>query len=289
MPDTLKSMLAAILLIGATLAGANKETTSFKSYVDSDICSHLYLGPLTQARLQCSQDTHKQGSNAVLVRLADNWVFQVNKEKMLNKLVGKMANASGEVNYGDSTMKLKTVEALDEAAAAAASKERALLDVRQSKSDSALHERIRHTLAMMPYVGYFDFISFSLSGSTVTLTGWTNRPTNRSEAYNRVKQIEGVQTIINNLEVTPLGRIDNQIRAAALAALQRNLSRYFWGSGSDIKIVVKNGDIILLGTVATKADSDLAYIRCNGIPSAFHVFNMLRVHQGGEKAKEGDD
>jgi len=63
------------------------------------------------------------------------------------------------------------------------------------------------------------------------------------------------------------------------------LSRYFWGSGSDIKIVVKDGNIILLGSVATKADSDIANIQCNTVPFAFHVFNMLRVQQPAGKEK----
>ena len=76
-----------------------------------------------------------------------------------------------------------------------------------------------------------------------------------------------------------------QIRAGARARLQQFLSRYFWGSGSAIKIVVKNGDIILLGVVSTKADSDLANIQCNSVPGAFQVFNMLKVQPdtGGKK------
>jgi hypothetical protein len=41
--------------------------------------------------------------------------------------------------------------------------------------------------------------------------------------------------------------------------------------------VVKNGQIILLGTVASKADSDLANMQCNAVPNAFKVFNLLRV------------
>jgi hyperosmotically inducible protein len=279
-----------VFLLGScVLSAASKENSSFKAYVDSDICSHLYVGPLTQTHLQCSVDTHSQGSNAVLVRMKDNWVFQVNKEKMLKGLVGKTATATGELNYSDSTMKLQSVDA-GEGATAGGGKDRQALDVRQSKTDAKLHERIRHELAMMPYVSYFDFISFRLEGSAVTLTGWTTRPTNRSEAYNRLKQIEGVESIVNNLEVTPLSTLDNQIRSAALATLQRSLPRYFWGNGSDIKIVVKNGDIILLGTVTTKADSDVATVRCNGIRNAFHVFNMLHVAQSAEKKpQEGDD
>ena len=129
---------------------------------------------------------------------------------------------------------------------------------------------------MMPYISEFDFISFSLMGSNVILTGWTVRQTNRSEAYNRVKVIEGVENIVNNIDVLPLGSNDMQIRAGARAKLAQMLSRYFWGSGSDIKIIVKNGDIILLGTVASKPDSDIANIQCNSVAGAFHVFNLLQ-------------
>jgi osmotically-inducible protein OsmY len=63
------------------------------------------------------------------------------------------------------------------------------------------------------------------------------------------------------------------------------LGRYFWGSGSAIKIIVKNGDIILLGVVANKSDSDIANIQCNQVPGAFKVFNMLRVE--AETGKKG--
>jgi len=65
------------------------------------------------------------------------------------------------------------------------------------------------------------------------------------------------------------------------------LSRYFWGSGSDIKIIVKNGNIILLGRVASQADVDIAGIQCNSVRNAFHVFNLLKVAPSGEQKKQG--
>jgi osmotically-inducible protein OsmY len=114
-------------------------------------------------------------------------------------------------------------------------------------------------------------------GDDVLLSGWTVRQTNRSDAENIVKNIEGVGRITNNIDVLPLGSIDMRIRAAARAVLQQNLSRYFWGSGSDIKIIVKNGDIILIGTVTNQGDKEIAGVRLNTIPSVFHVFNLLRV------------
>ena len=61
-----------------------------------------------------------------------------------------------------------------------------------------------------------------------------------------------MESVVNNIDLLPLGSFDMQIRAGARAALQRQLSRYFWGNGSDIKIVVKNGQIILLGSVANQ-------------------------------------
>ena len=136
---------------------------------------------------------------------------------------------------------------------------------------------------MMPYISEFDFISFAMVGDSVILSGWTVRQTNRSDAQNIVKNIEGVGTVINNIDILPLGSFDMRIRAAARGALQTNLSRYFWGSGSDIKIIVKNGDIILIGTVTNQGDKDIAGIRCNQVPGAFHIFNLLKVQGGGKK------
>ena len=92
---------------------------------------------------------------------------------------------------------------------------------------------------------------------------------------------------MNNIEVLPLGSIDMQIRAGARANLQRMLGRYFWGSGSDIKIIVKNGDVILLGNVANKSDSDIANIQANQVRGAFHVFNLLQVVEPAKKEKKG--
>ena len=239
------------------------------------------LGPITQSRIECSLKTYKEGSNAVVVSLTDNTVFSVNKEKLLKENVGKIAAVTGEAKVKSGTMKLQSVMPQEINDIPQGDPAQKLLDVRnyQVKGSAEIHEKVRHELAMIPYITEFDFISFSLMGTDVILTGWTVRSTNRSEAQSRVKDVEGVTSIVNNIDVLPLGHFDMQIRAGARAQLAQSLSRYFWGSGSDIKIVVKNGDIILLGTVATKEDSDLAFIRCNSVPGAFHVFNLLRVRK----------
>jgi len=264
------------------------EISTFSAYVDSDVCAHLMLGPINSSRVECSQKTHKDGSDPVLVRLSNNTIFEVNKQKMINKLVGQLVEASGELKINDGQMKLKEVRPIESSTIPQGDPARRLLDVRTFKTTGApkTFEKIRHELAMMPYISEFDYISFTMVGDNVILSGWTIRTTNRSYAENVVKNIEGVNRIVNNIEVLPLGSMDMQIRAGARAALQQNLSRYFWGSGSDIKIIVKNGDIILLGTVMNEGDKNIAGIRCNSVSNAFHVFNLLRV-QGAESGKKG--
>jgi osmotically-inducible protein OsmY len=280
-------MVPALLALGHVASGA--EVATVKAYVDTDVCAHLMLGPITQERMELSKKAFKQGDQPVLVQLSNNAVFNINKPKMVKDLVGQLAEATGELKVNDGQIKLQGVKPIEAASIPAGDPARKLLDVRtyKVKDGPALHEKIRHELAMMPYITEFDFISFVLNDSEVILTGWTVRITNRSEAQNRVKSIKGVETVVNNIEVLPMGSFDMQIRAGARANLQRFLPRYFWGNGSDIKIIVKDGAIILLGSVATKSDSDIATIQCNSVRGAFKVVNLLRVAAAPEKEKKG--
>jgi hyperosmotically inducible protein len=275
-----------LTLLTLTFAGALHagEVSSFKTYVDSDLCARLMLGPITTSRMECSKSTFKDGSMAVLVRLSNNMVFTSNKDKLLKPLVGQLAEVTGEAKPKNGTIKLQSANLINADSIPSGDPARKLLDPAPTSKDPKLYEKIRHELAMMPNVSEFDFISFTLNGADVILTGWSIRNTNRSTAYNIVKDIQGVENVVNNIDELPLGSFDMDIRARTRAAIQRQLGRYFWGSGSDIKIIVKNGNIILLGTVMNKMDHDIATIQCKSVPGAFQVFNLLRI-QPYEKKK----
>jgi hypothetical protein len=244
------------------------------------------LGPITTSRVECSKKTYKDGADPALVRLDDNTVFEVNKPKMVKDHVGSFGLVEGEVKVKAGSIKLQSFMPAEVKDIPSGPAQR-LLDVRtyQAKGSAQVFEKIRHELAMIAYITVFDFISFTMVGNDVILTGWTVRDTNRSDAEYRVKRIEGVGSVVNNIEILPLGSADMEIRAAARAVLQRSIPRYFWSNGSDIKIVVKNGNIILLGSVASQQDSDIATIQCNSVPFAFHVFNMLRIASPAPKDK----
>ena len=281
-----KAMLAIVVLLLANGSGLSEKAveSTFHAYVDSEICARLMLGPITDKRIECSKDTHKQGDRPAIVRASDNSVFEVQNQKMVKKLVGEFAAVSGKVKEKNGKIKVVSAEVVGRAEIPKDEINAELMDVRLYRSrEDPVYEKIRRSLARMPYISEFDFISFAMAGDHVILTGWTVRITNRDTAYRLVKKTEGVGSITNNIQVLPMGRADMDVRAGARLRLQRVLARYFWGNGSDIKIIVKNGNIILLGTVASQADSDLANIQCRSVPGAFHVFNRLRVAKADNK------
>jgi hyperosmotically inducible protein len=132
---------------------------------------------------------------------------------------------------------------------------------------------------MLPYYGVFDNLAYRVDGSKVTLFGQVTRPTLKSDAENAVKRIEGVQSVDNEIEVLPLSPTDDQIRRAAYRQIysKPSLQRYQMGAVPPIHIIVKNGNITLVGVVDSETDKNLAGIAANGVPGSFKVTNDLTV------------
>jgi hyperosmotically inducible protein len=140
-------------------------------------------------------------------------------------------------------------------------------------------EKVRKTLVMLPYYGVFDNLEYKVDGDTVTLFGQVVRPSTRRDAERRVARIEGVERVVNKIEVLPVSGFDDSIRARTYRAVFRTggLYRYAMGTNPSIHIVVKNGRVTLEGVVSNKMDSQLAYMAANGVPGVFSVTNNLRV------------
>lgn len=148
-----------------------------------------------------------------------------------------------------------------------------------SSKPDRLTRDVRHELLMLPYYGVFDNLSYRVDGGTVTLFGQVTRPTLKSDAERVVKSIEGVDRVINNIEVLPLSPMDDQIRLAVYRAIFNTpgLDRYGLQAVPPIHIIVKNGNVTLEGVVATEADKNLAGIKAKSVPNVFSVENRLRV------------
>lgn len=144
-----------------------------------------------------------------------------------------------------------------------------------------VQERVRKQLVTLPYYGVFDNLAFKMEGDTITLYGQVTRPSTRKDAERRVAKIEGIERVVNNIEVLPLSSFDDNLRARAYRAIFRSgsLYRYAMGANPSIHIIVNRGHITLEGVVSSRMDSQLAYMAANQVPGAFSVTNNLRIER----------
>jgi len=140
-------------------------------------------------------------------------------------------------------------------------------------------KEVRHEILMLPNYDVFDDIKYSVSGYDVTLTGQVTNPTVKGEVENVVKHIEGVEKVVNQIEVLP--PTDNGLRLRLYRAIYGYpaLERYAMPVIKPIRIIVKNGNATLEGVVDSQADKDLAALRANGVPGVFSVTNNLVVEK----------
>jgi hyperosmotically inducible protein len=146
-----------------------------------------------------------------------------------------------------------------------------------------LVKEVRHELVLLPYYGVFDNLAYKVDpNGTVTLTGQVTRPTLKSDAEGAVKHIEGVEQVVNQIEVLPLSPNDDTIRRAVYRSLYGNsvLSQYGLQAVPPIHIIVKNGNVTLIGAVGSEMDKTVAGTQANTVPGVFSVTNNLTVDNG---------
>jgi hyperosmotically inducible periplasmic protein len=148
-----------------------------------------------------------------------------------------------------------------------------------SKGEDRITREVRHELVMLPLYSVFDNLAYKVDGYTVTLLGQVTKPTIKSDAERSVKKIEGVEKVVNNIEVLPLSPMDDQIRRAVYRAIygQPGLEMYSLRAVPTIHIIVKNGHVTLTGAVGNPGDKQRAGIAANGVPGVFSVTNDLLV------------
>jgi len=186
----------------------------------------------------------------------------------------------------------------------------ALPAVAQQAPRSAVDE-VRRELLQLPYYGVFDFLSFKMDNGTVTLMGYAYHGSLKKDAERAVKRAPGVTAVTNEIEELPVSFTDDDLRWSVYYKIYRDpfLSRYapggglLWGHrhpfaggrffplgparfpGTEpagdypIHIIVKNGRVLLLGVVDSKADKITAGLRAREVPGSFAVENEIVVER----------
>jgi len=139
---------------------------------------------------------------------------------------------------------------------------------------------VQRELLMLPNYSVFDFLAFKVEpGGTVRLLGQVIRPTLKTDAERRLKGIEGIEQVINDIEVLPVSPSDDRIRLAVARNIYRSdaLDRYGFQSQPSIRIIVKQGRVTLEGVVDTMSDKTIAGLKAGEISGVFEVKNNLTI------------
>lgn len=152
---------------------------------------------------------------------------------------------------------------------------------RREASEARLIKEVRHVLVMLPYYSVFDNFEYKVEGDHVTLLGQVATPVLKSNAEAAVKSIEGVAAVDNQIEVLPLSPNDDRIRRAEYRAIYSDptMTKYAIQAVPPIHIIVKNGNVTLVGVVDSEGDKNLANIRARSVPDVFSVTNSLTVEK----------
>jgi hyperosmotically inducible periplasmic protein len=143
-----------------------------------------------------------------------------------------------------------------------------------------LETDVQRELLALPYYTVFDFLAFRVEpGGTVRLLGQVVRPTLKSDAERRLKGIEGIDQVINDIEVLPTSPADERIRIAVARNIYRSdaLDRYGFQVQPSIHIIVRQGRVTLEGVVDTETDKTVAGLKAREVGGVFDVKNNLAI------------
>ena len=149
------------------------------------------------------------------------------------------------------------------------------------RTTALMADEVRHQLVTLPFYGVFDWLEGEVQpDGTVVIRGEVTHPTTKSDAEKRLKSIESVARVTNQIEVLPLSQNDDQIRRQIYNAIFRfdsPLFQYALRAVPPIHIIVKGGHVTLKGIVMNSMDRQLAEIAARGVPGVFDVKNELKV------------
>jgi len=154
------------------------------------------------------------------------------------------------------------------------------------EAQQKLIKKIQSALIKLPYVDAFDNIAFVLQGRTVTLLGSVTsaHSQTKQDAERAVKKIEGVEKVVNNIEVLPPGPLDDRLRRQVYSAIYSYGPLFKYSTDKvnpPIRIIVKGGHVTLEGVVNNETDKNLCTMRANQVPGVIgQVTNNLRVVKG---------
>ena len=128
------------------------------------------------------------------------------------------------------------------------------------------------------YFTIFDDVSASIDGGVVTLTGRVTMPFKKDAIEKRVARVDGVTSVVNQVQVLPVSTFDEDLRYQIARAIYGNPSFWHYASMANppIHIIVEHGRVTLTGVVQNNVERMLARSLATGL-NAFSVTSELKT------------
>jgi len=150
-----------------------------------------------------------------------------------------------------------------------------------SVADEELAAKLARKLAYdRPSQGnVFNAFIVSVQNGAVTVSGYARDYMGRNSAIAVVAAEKGVKDVVDRIEVLPTSTFDDRIRLAAIRRIYANpsLQKYAVNPAHPIRVIVRNGHVILEGAVLNEGDRTIAGLAANSAFGAFSVTNNLKV------------
>jgi hyperosmotically inducible protein len=146
------------------------------------------------------------------------------------------------------------------------------------RHDTQVFRDIASQVNRYSFFTIFDDVNASVEDGVVTLTGKVTMPYKREDIESRVRRVDGVRVVHNNIDVLPVSIFDDELRQAIARAIYGNPS--FWQyaamANPPIHIIVERGRVTLTGVVNSEVERMLARSLATSF-GAFDVRNELKT------------
>ncbi|MDP2388844.1 MAG: BON domain-containing protein [Acidobacteriota bacterium] len=150
--------------------------------------------------------------------------------------------------------------------------------VAQEREDLQVFNDIAGQVNRYTQLTIFDSISAEVIDGKVRLTGWVTMPYKRDDLERRVRKVEGVASLDNQIGVLPVSQFDDDLRFRIARAIYGHSS--FWNyammANPPIRVVVNRGRVTLEGVVNSNVERMLARSLASGF-GALEVTNALKT------------
>jgi hyperosmotically inducible protein len=148
----------------------------------------------------------------------------------------------------------------------------------QAVGDAEIMKLAAVAVRSYAHFSIFDDINLEVSGRVVTLTGRVTMPIKRDDIGARVAKIDGVDRVVNELQVLPASGFDARLRVRIAQAIYGHSAFWHYASMANppIHIVVERSRVRLTGTVNNEVERMLAYALAQ-VDGVLSVTNELKI------------